>query len=89
MLAATWWFINMVPHKASTDHTEWYWGFVHGALMLPSLLWELIINRQAAIYQSPNSGRAYDFFYFVGMMVVYGRLFLFGWRYRSYRFVRA
>lgn len=71
LVAATWWFINLAPHKTHTVHTGFLWGLLHGILMVPNLLYELVNNR-VAIYQAGNSGIVYDLGYVLGVLLVYG-----------------
>ena len=68
LLAANPWYTTFAPHKLPTDHNTMLWGLLHGFLAVLNLFYSLI-DRQATIYQSPNSGIEYNTAFVFGFLV--------------------
>lgn len=66
------WYANTaIPRTYSTDYTSFWWGLVHGIMIMPTFLWSLFA-KDVTIYQAPNVGNWYNFGYFIGISMVLG-----------------
>lgn len=66
------WYANTaIPQTYPTDYTSFWWGLVHGIMIVPTFFWSLFVN-DVTIYQAPNAGNWYNFGYFIGISMVLG-----------------
>ena len=66
-----WYAQNVIPHTYPTLYTNFFWGFVHGIFIVPTLIWSLFAH-SVTIYQSPNDGNWYNIGYFIGLSIIFG-----------------
>src|SRR5216117_3421073 len=66
-----WYAKTVIPHTYPTVYTNFFWGFVHGLFIIPTLVWSLFAH-SVTIYQGPNSGNWYNLGYFVGISIMLG-----------------
>ena len=71
LVAANFWYTNIAPHINPTDHNDFWWGLLHGAFVIPNLIYSLF-NDQVTIYQSPNNGVGYNVGFLLGSGVFFG-----------------
>jgi hypothetical protein len=61
-----WFYIFVaIPHTYPTDHTNFWYGLIHGIYM-PIGLVISVFNHDVAIYQSPNDGFWYGLGFYLG-----------------------
>lgn len=71
LIAANFWYTTLAPHVDATAHDTFWWGMLHGLLIVPNFIYNLF-NSHVTIYQSPNSGAGYNFGFLLGAMVFFG-----------------
>ncbi len=66
------WYTNtVIPHTYATPYTNFWWGLVHGVMIMPTFFWSLFVG-DVTIYQAPNAGNWYNVGYFIGISMVLG-----------------
>jgi hypothetical protein len=64
------WYANTaIAHTYPTDHTNFWFGFLHGYFTGPSFIVSWFIH-DVTIYQSPNDGFSYNLGFLIGLVVL-------------------
>ena len=61
------WYANTaIAHTYPTDHTNFWFGFLHGYFAVPSFIVSWFAH-DVTIYQSPNDGFWYNLGFLIGL----------------------